>query len=88
LPPFPLLLLSATPSLLFRLPCPPSSSPSSCYYYNITLTKRPQYITTINAFAKYDNVLAYNVGNEVLTFNFTNAAPFLKAAARDVRAYL
>ncbi|KAJ7853415.1 1,3-beta-glucanosyltransferase [Mycena leptocephala] len=47
-----------------------------------------QYIKTINAFAKYDNVLAYNVGNEVLTANFTNAAPFLKAAARDVRAYL
>ncbi|KAJ7482936.1 1,3-beta-glucanosyltransferase [Mycena galericulata] len=47
-----------------------------------------QYIKTINVFNKYDNVLAYNVGNEVLTANATNAAPFLKAAARDVKAYL
>ncbi|KAJ7913621.1 Glucanosyltransferase-domain-containing protein [Mycena leptocephala] len=47
-----------------------------------------QYITTINTFSKYDNVLAYNVGNEVLTSIATNAAPFLKAAARDVRMYL
>ncbi|KAJ7120381.1 hypothetical protein C8R44DRAFT_982145 [Mycena epipterygia] len=46
------------------------------------------YIKTINAFSKYDNVLAYNVGNEVLTNGATNAAPFLKAAARDIKAYL
>ncbi|KAF7325016.1 1,3-beta-glucanosyltransferase [Mycena kentingensis (nom. inval.)] len=47
-----------------------------------------QYIDTINVFEKYDNILAYNVGNEVLTFDATNAAPFLKAAARDTKAYL
>ena len=48
-----------------------------------------QYITTINAFQKYDNVLAYNVGNEVITaLNTTGVAPFLKAAARDIKAYL
>ncbi|KAJ7431316.1 Glucanosyltransferase-domain-containing protein [Mycena galericulata] len=47
-----------------------------------------QYIKTIDVFNKYDNVLAYNVGNEVLTANATNAAPFLEAAARDVKAYL
>ncbi|KAJ7081999.1 1,3-beta-glucanosyltransferase [Mycena belliarum] len=47
-----------------------------------------QYIKTINVFEKYDNVLAYNVGNEVLTFDATNAAPFIKAAARDTKAYL
>ncbi|KAJ6612845.1 Glucanosyltransferase-domain-containing protein [Mycena sp. CBHHK59/15] len=47
-----------------------------------------QYIKTINAFSKYDNVLAYNVGNEVLTADATNAAPFIKAAARDIKAYL
>lgn len=47
------------------------------------------YISTINAFSKYDNILAYNVGNEVVTApNETNAAPFLKAAARDIKAYL
>ncbi|KAJ6474363.1 Glucanosyltransferase-domain-containing protein [Mycena sanguinolenta] len=47
-----------------------------------------QYIKTINVFSKYDNVLAYNVGNEVLTASATNAPPFIKAAARDVKAYL
>ncbi|TFK93557.1 carbohydrate-binding module family 43 protein [Polyporus arcularius HHB13444] len=47
------------------------------------------YIGTINAFNKYDNVLAYNIGNEVITAPAgTGAAPFIKAAARDVRAYL
>ncbi|EIW86348.1 glycoside hydrolase family 72 protein [Coniophora puteana RWD-64-598 SS2] len=48
-----------------------------------------QYINTIDAFSSYDNVLAYNVGNEVVTApNETSAAPFIKAAARDVKAYL
>ena len=48
-----------------------------------------QYIATIDTFAKYDNVLAYNVGNEVITApNATNAAAFIKAAARDTKAYL
>ncbi|KAJ6612839.1 glycoside hydrolase family 72 protein [Mycena sp. CBHHK59/15] len=47
-----------------------------------------QYINTVNAFSKYDNVLAYNVGNEVLTAGAINAAPFIKAAARDMKAYL
>ncbi|KAJ7463491.1 1,3-beta-glucanosyltransferase [Mycena galericulata] len=47
-----------------------------------------QYITTINVFSKYDNVLAYNVGNEVVNETFSTAAPYVKAAARDVKAYL
>ena len=48
-----------------------------------------QYIETISAFSKYDNVLAYNVGNEVATAaNETAAAAFVKAAARDVKSYL
>jgi len=47
------------------------------------------YLATINAFSKYDNVLVYNIGNEVVTSpNQTNAAPFVKAAARDIKAYL
>lgn len=47
------------------------------------------YIETIDAFSKYDNVLAYNVGNEVvITSNGTDVAAYVKAAARDVKAYL
>ncbi len=47
------------------------------------------YLETINAFSKYDNVLAYNVGNEVvIAANGTAAAAFIKAAARDTKSYL
>jgi hypothetical protein len=48
-----------------------------------------EYIATINAFEKYDNVLAYNVGNEVINASTTtNVTPYVKAAARDTKAYL
>ncbi|KIM85434.1 carbohydrate-binding module family 43 protein [Piloderma croceum F 1598] len=47
------------------------------------------YINTIDTFSKYDNVLAFNVGNEVvIADNGTDAAPFIKAAVRDIKAYL
>lgn len=47
------------------------------------------YIDTLDAFMGYDNLLAVGVGNEVVTLNSnTNAAPFVKAAARDTKAYL
>ncbi|KAJ6585827.1 hypothetical protein B0H19DRAFT_1250593 [Mycena capillaripes] len=48
----------------------------------------PCHITTINVLSKYDNVLAYNISNEMLTNSATNVVPFLKAAARDIKAYL
>ncbi|KAF8167834.1 Glucanosyltransferase-domain-containing protein [Crassisporium funariophilum] len=47
-----------------------------------------QYINTIDVFSKYDNVLAYNIGNEVVLSDSTAVAPFVKAAARDTKAYL
>ncbi|KII93364.1 carbohydrate-binding module family 43 protein [Plicaturopsis crispa FD-325 SS-3] len=46
------------------------------------------YIETIDAFSGYDNVLAFNVGNEVVMQNSTGVAPYIKAAARDIKAYL
>ena len=47
------------------------------------------YIKTIDVFSGYDNVLGYHVGNEVvIAADGTGAAPFVKAAARDVKAYL
>lgn len=47
------------------------------------------YLNTIDTFLKYDNVLAFNIGNEIVTMpNVTAAAPYIKAAARDVKAYL
>ncbi|GJJ09557.1 hypothetical protein Clacol_003780 [Clathrus columnatus] len=58
-----------------------------------TTTQLDEYISTINAFLKYDNVLAFNVANEVVAQldvipNATEAAPYIKAAARDVKAFL
>ncbi|KAF7300515.1 1,3-beta-glucanosyltransferase [Mycena chlorophos] len=47
-----------------------------------------QFLRTIDTFEQYDNVLAYNVGNEVMTSTTSEAAPFIMAAARDVKAYL
>ncbi|GAA98026.1 carbohydrate-binding module family 43 protein [Mixia osmundae IAM 14324] len=48
-----------------------------------------QYIDTINNMAGYDNLLAFGVANEVVTGpTNTDAAPLIKAAVRDVKAYL
>jgi len=47
------------------------------------------YAKTIEVFTRYDNLLAVNIANEVVTQSSNaNAAPFIKAAVRDVKAYL
>ncbi|KAF9038126.1 Glucanosyltransferase-domain-containing protein [Panaeolus papilionaceus] len=46
------------------------------------------YTASIDTFEKYDNVLAYNIGNEVVVGTATAISPYVKAAARDIRAYL
>ncbi|KAH9964549.1 glycoside hydrolase family 72 protein [Russula dissimulans] len=54
-----------------------------------TTNLQDSYINTVDAFLKYDNILAYNIGNEIVTsVNETVDAPFIKAAARDIKAYL
>ncbi|KAI9778912.1 MAG: beta-glucanosyltransferase [Peltula sp. TS41687] len=44
---------------------------------------------TIDGFAKYDNMLAFFSGNEVINdAGSTRAAPFVKAVTRDIRQYI
>ncbi|KZP00750.1 carbohydrate-binding module family 43 protein [Calocera viscosa TUFC12733] len=54
-----------------------------------TTTLLDVYTDTIDAFVQYDNLLAVNIGNEVVNSDATTeSAPFIKAAARDIKAYL
>lgn len=47
------------------------------------------FLTTVNNLLPYDNLLAVNVGNEVVTSTAnSNAGPFIKAAVRDVKAFI
>ncbi|KAH8898785.1 hypothetical protein GQ53DRAFT_710648 [Thozetella sp. PMI_491] len=44
---------------------------------------------TVDAFAGYDNLLFFNIGNEVISDagDTTAAAPYIKAATRDIKAF-
>lgn len=55
--------------------------------WNIALLD--QYLATLNNLLPYPNLLAVNVGNEVVTATSnSDSATFVKAATRDIKAYL
>jgi hypothetical protein len=59
----------------------PAPSYNSVYLQNV--------FATIDAFAKYTNVLAFFSGNEVINDDSTTpAAPYVKAVTRDMRQYI
>ena len=48
-----------------------------------------RYVSVVSELAQYDNVLGFFAGNEVTNNNTnTDASPFVKAAIRDVKAYM
>lgn len=48
-----------------------------------------EYTRTLDSLAQYENLLAVNIGNEVVSGpTSSQAAPFVKAAARDIKAYI
>ncbi|MCJ1226403.1 hypothetical protein MMC12_003055 [Toensbergia leucococca] len=53
-----------------------------------TLSQYLNFTSTLDAFASYDNLLGVTVANEVVDSSATSdCAPYVKAAARDIKAY-
>ncbi len=51
-------------------------------------TQRDRFAAVMDAFASFDNALGFFVGNEIIAAsNQSTAAPFIKAAARDMKAH-
>ncbi|KAK0651216.1 Glucanosyltransferase-domain-containing protein [Cercophora newfieldiana] len=51
-------------------------------------TQHDRYTEVMDTFIKYDNVLAFFVGNEIITMrNQSNVAPYIKAASRDMKTH-
>ncbi|KAH8888343.1 hypothetical protein GQ53DRAFT_263570 [Thozetella sp. PMI_491] len=51
-------------------------------------TQHDAYAAVMDAFAHYDNTLGFFVGNEIIALNNqSQVAPYIKAAARDMKAY-
>ncbi|CAI4217280.1 unnamed protein product [Parascedosporium putredinis] len=55
-------------------------------YWNTTQFE--SYSAVMDTFIKYDNLLGFYVGNEIIAMmDQSHSAPFIKAAARDMKAY-